>query len=132
MQPASILVVDDNAMNLKLMRFLLVSRGYEVRTAEDAEQARTELEGALPDVVLMDIQLPGTDGLTLTRQLRQDPRTQRLVIVAVTAYAMKGDEERAMLAGVDGYITKPLSKEPFLLTVSKYVALAKTRAETAT
>jgi CheY-like chemotaxis protein len=129
MPGASILVVDDNVINLKLMRFLLVSRGYEVRTAEDAEQARAELDRALPDLVLMDIQLPGTDGLTLTRELRSVPRTQRLVIVAVTAYAMKGDEERATQAGVDGYITKPLSKDPFLLTVSKYVALAKTRSE---
>jgi CheY-like chemotaxis protein len=126
---ASILVVDDNAINLKLMRFLLVSRGYEVRTAADAEQVRTELERALPDVVLMDIQLPGTDGLTLTREFRQLPRTQRLVIVAVTAYAMKGDEERARQAGVDGYLTKPISKESFLSKVSEYVALAQARAE---
>jgi CheY-like chemotaxis protein len=126
---SSILVVDDNPANLKLMRFLLASRGYEVRTAEDAEQARAELERALPDLVLMDIQLPGVDGLTLTRELRQSPRTRGLVIVAVTAYAMKGDEERARHAGVDGYLTKPISKEPFLLAVSQYLATARQRAQ---
>jgi CheY-like chemotaxis protein len=129
MSNASVLVVDDNLMNLKLMKFLLGSRGYDVRGAEDAVQARAQLEEALPDLVLMDIQLPGVDGLTLVRELRQSPRTQHLVIVAVTAYAMKGDEERAFQAGVDGYITKPISKEPFLAAVSQHVALAKTRAQ---
>jgi two-component system cell cycle response regulator len=124
------LVVDDNPANLKLMRFLLASRGYEVHTAEDATQARAELDRTLPDLVLMDLQLPGVDGLTLTRELRQSPRTQRLVIVAVTAYAMKGDEERAMQAGLDGYITKPISKEPFLLAVNQHLATAKSRTET--
>lgn len=125
----SILVVDDNPANLKLMRFLLASRGYQVQTAEDAAQARAELERALPDLVLMDIQLPGVDGLTFTRELRQSPRTQHLMIVAVTAYAMRGDEERARHAGVDGYITKPISKEPFLQAVSRYLATAQSRAE---
>lgn len=129
MSSASILVVDDNPANLKLMKFLLTLRGYEVRTAEDAEQAKTELELALPDLVLMDVQLPGVDGLTLTRELRQSPRTQRLVIVAVTAYAMMGDLQRAMLAGVDGYITKPIRKEPFLEVVSQHLVLAKSRGE---
>lgn len=124
---SSVLIVDDNPMNLKLMKFLLQSRGYEVQVAEDAVQARDQLAGALPDLVLMDIQLPGVDGLTLIRELRQSSRTQRLVIVAVTAYAMKGDEERAFQAGVDGYITKPISKEPFLAAVAKHVALAKAR-----
>ncbi len=124
----SILVVDDNPANLKLMRFLLSSRGYSVQTAEDAEQARTQLEQTLPDLVLMDLQLPGVDGLTLTRELRNSPRTRHLVVVAVTAYAMKGDEERAKEAGVDGYITKPISKEPFLLAISHHLATARARA----
>lgn len=123
----SILVVDDNPANLKLVKFLLASRGYDVRSAEDADQARAELERALPDLVLMDVQLPGVDGLTFTRELRRSPRTQQLVVVAVTAYAMKGDHERAMLAGVDGYITKPISKEPFLAAVEEHLALAKAR-----
>lgn len=126
---AAILVVDDNPANLKLMKFLLTSRGYDVRTAEDAEQARAELNRSLPELVLMDVQLPGTDGLTLTRELRQNPRTQHLVILAVTAYAMKGDEDRALQAGVDGYLTKPIRKDPFLVSVSQHLALAKIRAE---
>lgn len=123
----SILVVDDNPANLKLMKFLLTSRGYDVRCAEDADQARTELDRALPALVLMDIQLPGIDGLTLTRELRQAPRTRDLIIVAVTAYAMKGDLQRAMLAGVDGYITKPIRKESFLAAVAEHLAIAKER-----
>jgi CheY-like chemotaxis protein len=124
---ASILVVDDNATNLKLMKFMLTARGHDVRTAENAEQAREVLQGQLPDVVLMDLQLPGLDGLTLTRELRELPRTKDLVIVAVTAYAMKGDEERGYLAGLDGYITKPISKEPFLAAIREYVELAAER-----
>jgi CheY-like chemotaxis protein len=124
---ASILVVDDNATNLKLMKFMLTARGHDVRTAENAEQAREVLQGELPDVVLMDLQLPGLDGLTLTRELRELPRTKDLVIVAVTAYAMKGDEERGYLAGLDGYITKPISKEPFLAAIREYVELAAER-----
>jgi two-component system cell cycle response regulator len=129
MPEASILVVDDNPANLKLMRFLLTSRGFDVRTAEDAVQTRAVLEETLPDLVLMDIQLPGVDGLTLTRELRQAARTKDLVVVAVTAYAMKGDEERAREAGVDGYITKPISKEPFLHAVNEYLAVARSRTQ---
>lgn len=128
MTSASILVVDDNPANLKLVKFLLSSRGYDVRTAEDADQARTELDRGLPNLVLMDVQLPGMDGLMLTRELRQSPRTRQLVILAFTAYAMKGDQERALLAGVDGYITKPISKEPFLAAITQHLALAKSRA----
>lgn len=128
MSAAAILVVDDNPSNLKLMKFLLTSRGFDVRTAEDADQARLELDRSLPDLVLMDLQLPGTDGLTLTRELRQSPSTRHLVIVAVTAYAMKGDEERALQAGVDGYLTKPIRKEPFLVSIGQYLAIAQIRA----
>lgn len=128
MTSASILIVDDNPANLKLVKFLLSSRGYDVRTAEDADQARAELDRGLPDLVLMDVQLPGMDGLMLTRELRQSPRTRQLVILAVTAYAMKGDQERALLAGVDGYITKPISKDPFLAAITQHLALAKSRA----
>lgn len=128
MAEASVLVVDDNPANLKLMRFLLVKRGYEVRCAEDAEQARRQLDESLPDVVLMDVQLPGMDGLTLTKLLREEPRTRHLVIVAVTAYAMKGDEERGREAGVDGYLTKPINKESFLAAMARYSELARQRA----
>jgi len=90
-----ILIVDDNAANLKLARILLSEGGYEVRTAGDAEEALRILESFLPRLILMDIQLPGMDGLTLTRRLKADERTTDVLILALTAYAMKGDEERS-------------------------------------
>lgn len=104
----SILIVDDNVINLKLLRVLLAAEGYEVRTAAAAEQALTVLEELHPDLILMDIQLPGIDGLELTRQLKSDPTTKDIIILGLTAYAMKGDEERVLKAGCDGYIAKPI------------------------
>ena len=103
-----ILIIDDNPANLKLARVLLTVEGYEVRTAPDAEQAMRILESFRPRVILMDIQLPGMDGLELTRRLKSDPATASIRIIALTAYAMKGDEERARAAGCDGYIAKPV------------------------
>lgn len=105
---APILIVDDNASNTKLMAFLLAANGYDVRTAGDAEAALRVLTAFHPRLILMDIQLPGMDGLSLTRQLKADPATRDILIVAATAYAMKGDEERARAAGCDGYVTKPI------------------------
>jgi two-component system cell cycle response regulator DivK len=106
-----ILVVDDNAANLKLAQVLLASEGYAVRTATDAEDALRQLASFTPRAILMDIQLPGMDGLELTRRLKADPATRDVVILALTAYAMKGDEEKARAAGCDGYITKPIDIE---------------------
>jgi CheY-like chemotaxis protein len=103
-----ILIVDDNPTNMKLVAFLLRARGYEVCTAIDAIEAQSVLAEHLPALILMDVQLPGMDGLTLTRLLKDDPRTRDIVIVAVTAYAMKGDEHKAIAMGCDGYITKPI------------------------
>jgi two-component system cell cycle response regulator DivK len=105
---STILVVDDNPVNLKLTRVLLSSEGYAVRTANDAEEALAMLETLTPDLILMDIQLPGLDGLELTRILKRDPVRRDIVVIALTAYAMKGDEERARAAGCDDYITKPI------------------------
>lgn len=102
-----ILIVDDNATSLKLAAYLLRTRGYDVTTAADAEAALDAIALQHPDVVLMDIQLPGIDGLELVVRLRADLTSQRLVIIALTAYAMKGDQERALAAGCD-YITKPI------------------------
>ena len=103
-----ILIVDDNPQNLKLARVLLSSEGHAVRTATDAKEALRVLEEFEPRLILMDIQLPDIDGLELTRMLKADPKHQGTVIVALTAYAMKGDEERALAAGCDGYVAKPI------------------------
>lgn len=103
-----ILIIDDNTQNLKLARVVLTDGGFEVRTAIDAEDALHVLQTFRPRLILMDLQLPGMDGLALTTQLKADPRHAETIIIAVTAYAMKGDEEKALAAGCDGYITKPI------------------------
>jgi CheY-like chemotaxis protein len=104
----SILAVDDNPANLKVVRFLLAARGYDVRTAVDAGEAMAAIRAAAPRLILMDLQLPGVDGLELTRQLKADPATAGILVVALTAYAMKGDEQRAREAGCDAYVAKPI------------------------
>ena len=109
MREKSVLIVDDNPMNMKLVRVLLTGEGYDVRTAGDALEALAVLEQWQPGLILMDIQLPGIDGLELTRQLKSDPITEQIIIIGLTAYAMKGDEERILAAGCDGYIAKPIN-----------------------
>src|SRR6185312_12782313 len=104
-----ILIVDDTPVNLKLTRILLVNEGYKVATAGSAEEALELLRSYHPRLILADIQLPGIDGLEMTRLIKQDERTRDTLVVALTAFAMKGDEERAMEAGCDGYITKPIN-----------------------
>src|SRR5271167_4510724 len=106
--PARILIVDDNAMNLKLVAYLVNAHGHEVTTAIDATSALASIATERPDLILMDIQLPGVDGLALTRQIKADPATRDIAIIAVTAYAMKGDEQKAREAGCDDYVTKPI------------------------
>ena len=108
MSPARILVVDDNLTNLKLAVDVLEFEGYEVHRAENAEEAQAVVKRSPPDLILMDIQMPGMDGLTLTRKLKADPTTGGIPIVAMTSFAMKGDEQKALDAGCDGYITKPI------------------------
>ncbi len=103
-----VLVVDDNATNLKLVSELLESEGYNVLRAADAETAQEIVSTSLPHLILMDIALPGMDGLTLTRRLKADEKTRHITVVALTAFAMKGDADRARAAGCDGYITKPI------------------------
>lgn len=112
-----ILVVDDNPANLKLMRVLLDGEGYDVRTCADADGALAELRAVRPHAILMDLQMPGIHGLDLTRRLKADPATRDIAIVAVTAYAMKGDEEKARAAGCDAYIAKPYSPRQMLAKV---------------
>jgi CheY-like chemotaxis protein len=106
-----ILIVDDNAQNLKLARVILSTAGYEVATARDAEEAVETVPAFSPALILMDLQLPGMDGLELTRRLKSDPTSAHIRVVALTAYAMKGDEEKARAAGCDGYITKPIDTD---------------------
>jgi CheY-like chemotaxis protein len=119
-----ILIVDDSAANLKLARVLLTCEGHDARTAPDAEQALKMLESFHPRLILMDIQLPGMDGLTLTRRLKSDPELKGIIVVALTAYAMKGDEERARAAGCDGYIAKPIDVAKLPLQVAHYLSQA--------
>jgi two-component system, cell cycle response regulator DivK len=106
--PDRILIVDDHPINLKLASDVLALSGYEVVKAADAEQAQEILHQTVPDVILMDIALPGMDGLELTRRLRADARFDGVLVIALTASAMKGDDHKAIDAGCDGYITKPI------------------------
>ena len=103
-----ILVVDDNDVNLELVRDLLEDQGYRVRVAIDANDAIAVLHDFRPRLILMDIQLPGMDGLTLTRMLKANPSMRDIRIVGLTGYAMAGDEERILAAGCDGYLAKPI------------------------
>lgn len=118
-----ILMVDDNPGNVKLLSFILTKLGYDVRVAVDASQALGILEDFRPRLILMDLQLPGMDGLELTRRLKANPAYREIVIVAVTASAMKGDEQRARDAGCDGYITKPIETRVLPELVEQYLAL---------
>jgi CheY-like chemotaxis protein len=113
-----VLIVDDNAMSLKLAAFVMRAHGYDVSVVVDAEAALEAIHRQRPDVVLVDIQLPGIDGLELVRQLRADVASQDLLVIAVTAYAMKGDHERALAAGCNGYITKPIDTRALPHTIA--------------
>jgi CheY-like chemotaxis protein len=119
------LIVDDNALNIELVRFLLEAEGWDVRTASDAAQATSSLHEILPDIVLMDLGLPGISGLELTRRLRADPHTAKLPIVAVTASAMKGDEGKALEAGCNGYIAKPIDTRSFVKQIDDVLNSAR-------
>jgi two-component system, cell cycle response regulator DivK len=126
-----ILIVDDTPVNLKLTRILLEHEGYEVRTAASAEEALSVLETFHPRLVLADIQLPGMDGLEMTRRIKHDPRHQDVLVVALTAFAMKGDEQKAIEAGCDGYITKPIDTRALGGRVRSYLGRGAGQGETA-
>lgn len=117
-----VLLVEDNPLNLKLARTLLELEGYEVQAATEARQALALVEKQVPALALIDIQLPGMDGLELVRLLRSNPRTRGLIIVALTAYAMKGDEERFLASGCDAYLPKPLDQATFGPRVAQLLA----------
>jgi two-component system cell cycle response regulator DivK len=116
-----ILVVEDNERNLKLLRDVLEYAGYDVRTARTAEDGISVAASELPDLVLMDLQLPGIDGMEALRRLRGSPLTASIPVVAVTAQAMKHDRERALEAGFDGYVEKPISVREFPDQVRKFL-----------
>jgi len=120
-----ILVVDDNPLNLKLASEVLEFEGYQVSRAENADQALAQLDTNRPDLILMDISMPGMDGLTLTQKLKAHPATRDIVIVILTASAMAGDEAKAKGAGCDGYITKPIDTRSFPAQVASYLAANK-------
>jgi two-component system, cell cycle response regulator DivK len=115
---ATILVVEDNPTNMKLAITLLEAAGHSVLTATDAEAGLSLARDQRPDLILMDIQLPGMDGLEATVQLKRDEATRAIPVIALTALAMKGDEERIRAAGCDGYIAKPMRYKEFQATIA--------------
>jgi two-component system, cell cycle response regulator DivK len=115
---AKVLVVEDNPVNMKLAITLLQSAGHNVLIANDAEAGLTLARDEQPNLILMDIQLPGMDGLQATKLLKDDDATRSIPVIALTALAMKGDEERIRAAGCDGYIAKPMRYKEFLETVA--------------
>ena len=119
---AVILVVEDNAANMKLATLLLTHAGHQVLTAVDAETGLTLADSERPDLILMDVQLPGMDGLAATALLKQRPSTAAIPIVALTAMAMKVDHERSLVAGCDAYIAKPLRRSELYGVVDRLLA----------
>jgi two-component system cell cycle response regulator DivK len=119
---ALILVIEDNPANMALATFLLQSAGHTVLSATDAEAGLTIARAEQPHLVLMDIQLPGMDGLKATALLKQDEATRAIPVIALTALAMTGDEERIRAAGCDGYIAKPFGYKEFLAIIAAQVA----------
>jgi two-component system, cell cycle response regulator DivK len=122
--PAVILVVEDNPANQLLVDAILLGRGYDVRYASSAPEALTSIEHEHPDLILMDIQLPGQDGLSLTRQLKADPATRSIQIVAVSAHAMVGDRQLSLDAGCIGHITKPFDTKDLREQIAGFLRTA--------
>ena len=117
----TVLVIEDNEMNMKLARSLLQIGKYSVLEAIDAEDGIRLAREHHPDLILMDIQLPGLDGLTATQKIKNDPAVKDITIVALTSYAMQGDEKKAMDAGCAGYIAKPIDTRNFLETLGQFL-----------
>jgi CheY-like chemotaxis protein len=119
---ARVLVVEDQPLNMELAVAILENNGYEVWTASDAKECLTVLQKGRPDIILMDIQMPGTDGLELTRILRADAATHDLLIVAMTAHAMEEDADRVRAAGCDGYLIKPIQTRLLAQQIAGFLA----------
>lgn len=120
MAKKTILVVEDNELNMKLVRSLLTIGKYEIVEASDAETGIKLVREKNPDLILMDIQLPGMDGLTATKIIKTDPVIKHIPVVAFTSFAMDGDEEKAIVVGCTGYITKPVDTKNFLKTLESF------------
>ena len=121
MKTKTILVIEDNELNMKLVKELISIGKYRMLEANDAESGIQQIREQRPDLVLMDIQLPGMDGLSATKIIKEDPALKDIPIIGLTSYAMQGDEEKALAAGCTGYITKPIDTRKFLETVSEYL-----------
>jgi two-component system, cell cycle response regulator DivK len=120
----TVLVVEDNDMNMQLVEYLLEEGGYAIVKATSGEEALAITRDASappPDIILMDIHLPGMDGLSVVRQMKTDERTQRVPILALTAHAMRGDKDRFLDAGCDGYISKPIDVKTFIASIENYI-----------
>jgi two-component system cell cycle response regulator DivK len=120
-----ILIVEDNALNLKLLVDLLEAHGYRTLATGDGLEAINLAREARPDLILMDVQLPDVSGLEITRWLKEDERTKAIPVIAVTAFAMAGDERRARDSGCDGYIAKPIMVSEFLRTIARFIGRAE-------
>jgi len=116
-----ILLVEDDFMNMKLTQHILEGEGYTVLRATTGGEALEQMESTLPDLILMDIRLPDMDGLSVVRILRENSRTKGTTVLALTACAMQGDRERILQAGCDGYISKPISVQNLLETISRFL-----------
>ena len=124
MNGRKILVVEDNDMNMQLVEFLLEEGGYEIVKATSGEEALSitrDTNGPPPDLILMDIHLPGMDGLSVVRAMKEDGRTSGIPILALTAHAMRGDRDRFLEAGCDGYISKPIDVKTFISSIEQYL-----------
>jgi two-component system, cell cycle response regulator DivK len=117
-----VLIVEDNALNMKLFNDVLVAHGYETLQSRDGPEALTLARRHRPDLILMDIQLPEVSGLQVTKRLKEDKDLQRIPVVAITAFAMKGDEQKILEGGCEGYIAKPISIASFLRTVERFLS----------
>jgi two-component system cell cycle response regulator DivK len=122
--PKSVMIVEDNELNMKLFNDLLESRGYTVIQTRSGLEALDLARAHMPDLILMDIQLPEVSGLVVTKWLKDDDQLAHIPVVAVTAFAMKGDEERILQGGCEGYISKPISVSHFLETIAGYIGPA--------
>lgn len=119
---ARVILVEDNAMNCRLIEFVLKRDGHSILIYENAEDAVREAAKVSPDIILMDIQLPGMDGLEATRRLKENPETAAVPVVAITAHAMRGDKERILAAGCAGYIAKPVNTRELSANLEQYLA----------